>query len=143
MTATHWILTLICQDKPGIVHAISGAIVEASGNITESQQFSSDDTLCMVVSDEAFVMLLNEKRFADFTKQPIVDATKATEVLYCLSCESRAEVEQMVKTAIENGGRAAMPAQDHGFMFGWSFYDPDGHHWEVMWMDPAAVQPQP
>jgi predicted lactoylglutathione lyase len=61
-------------------------------------------------------------------------------VLIALSCESRAEVEQMVRKAIDAGGRHAMDATDHGFMYAWSFYDLDGHHWEVLWMDPNHVQ---
>ncbi len=61
--------------------------------------------------------------------------------MVALSCDSREEVAALVRTAIENGGSAAMPPQDHGFMFASSFYDPDGHHWEVIWMDPSHVQP--
>jgi predicted lactoylglutathione lyase len=66
--------------------------------------------------------------------------TKQTEGLFALSCDSRAEVDQMVKAAIDAGGKHAMDPQDHGFMYGWSFYDPDGHHWEVLYMEPSAVQ---
>ena len=104
-----------------------------------NDQFTDEKAACMIISEEAFVMLLSEPFFQSFTKKKIVDATNATEGLFCLSCESRAEVDQMVKIALESGGSPAMDAQDHGFMYGWSFYDPDGHHWEVMWMDPAAV----
>ena len=64
----------------------------------------------------------------------------STEALLALSCESRAEVDEMVRKAVSSGGAHAMDAQDHGFMYGWSFYDIDGHHWEVVWMDPSAIQ---
>jgi len=85
-------------------------------------------------------MLLAEPFFKTFTRRELCDTTRQTEGLFCLSCDSRAEVDAMVKTALEAGGKRAMEPQDHGFMYGWSFYDPDGHHWEVMWMDPAAIQ---
>lgn len=104
-------------------------------------QFTDEHATCMVVSDEAFVMLLDEARFRDFTRKPIADARQATEGLFCVSCESREEVDWMVRTAVAAGGSHAMDAQDHGFMYAWSFYDPDGHHWEVVWMDPSQLQP--
>ncbi len=103
-------------------------------------KFTDDKAACMVISEEAFVMLLVEPFFKTFTKQALCDTTKQTEGLFALSCNSRAEVDEMVRKAIAGGGRHAMEAQDHGFMYGWSFYDLDGHHWEVMWMDPAAAQ---
>lgn len=103
-------------------------------------QFSDDNAACMIVSDEAFVMLLTEPYFKGFTKKEICDTSTRSEGLFCLSCTSREEVDTLVKTALANGGSAAMDAQDHGFMYGWSFYDLDGHHWEVMWMDPAQLQ---
>jgi predicted lactoylglutathione lyase len=103
-------------------------------------QFTDDKAACMVFSEEAFAMLLLEPFFQGFTKLAICDARSHTEVLLAISCASRAEVDQMVHTAIAAGGRHAMDPMDHGFMYGWSFYDLDGHHWEVMWMDPANIQ---
>ena len=103
-------------------------------------QFTDANGACMVVSDEAYVMLLGEPFFRQFTKREPCDTRKQTETLVALSCDSRAEVDELVKKAIANGGQHAMDAQDHGFMYGWSFYDPDGHHWEVFWMDPQHVQ---
>jgi uncharacterized protein len=85
-------------------------------------------------------MLLAEPFFKGFTKNEICDTSRATEALIALSCESRAEVDQIVRKAIDGGGRHAMDPTDHGFMYSWSFYDLDGHHWEVLWMDPKAVQ---
>jgi uncharacterized protein len=103
-------------------------------------QFTDEKAACMVINDQAFVMLLSEPFFRGFTKLEPADTTRYTEGMFALSCESRAEVDQMVRKAIDAGGRHAMDPMDHGFMYGWSFYDLDGHHWEVMWMDPAAVQ---
>jgi predicted lactoylglutathione lyase len=105
-------------------------------------QFTNDQGACMVVSDDIFVMLLVEPFFKTFTPKPVADATKTTEVLLCLSCESRDEVDDLVKKALAAGGTSPMPAQDHGFMYGHSFTDLDGHGWELVYMDPAAVPPQ-
>ena len=103
-------------------------------------KFTDDNAACMIISDEAFVMLLQEPFFRTFTKKDICNTTTHTEALVALSCDSRAEVDALVKKAIDAGGTPAMDPMDHGFMYGWSFYDPDGHHWEVFWMDPKAVQ---
>jgi uncharacterized protein len=103
-------------------------------------RFTDDKAACMILSDEAYVMLLGEPFFKTFTKRDLCDTSRQTEALLALSCESRAEVDQMVKNAVAAGGRHAMDPQDHGFMYGWSFYDPDGHHWEVLWMDPQVAQ---
>lgn len=105
-----------------------------------NQQFTDDKAACMVVSQEAYVMLLMEPFFKTFTKQEVCDTSRQTEALLALSCDSRAEVDHMVKNAIAGGGRQAMSSTDHGFMYSSSFYDPDNHHWEVLWMDPNAVQ---
>jgi predicted lactoylglutathione lyase len=102
-------------------------------------KFTDDNAACMVVSDEAFVMLLAEPYFRTFTRREPCDTTRQTEGLFALSCDSRAEVDQMVHKAFAAGGARALDPQDHGFMYGWSFYDPDGHHWEVFWMDPSAT----
>jgi len=104
------------------------------------KRFTDDKAACMIISSEAFVMLLSEPYFRTFTKREVCDRTKQTEGLFALSCDSRAEVDEIVKKAVAAGGSHAMDPQDHGFMYGWSFYDLDGHHWEVLWMDPAALQ---
>jgi predicted lactoylglutathione lyase len=101
-------------------------------------KFTDDKAACMIVSEDGYVMLLAEPFFKTFTKKRICDTGLANEVLLALSCSSREEVGQMVKKAIGAGGKHAMEPQDHGFMYGWSFYDLDEHHWEVMWMDKAA-----
>jgi uncharacterized protein len=102
-------------------------------------KFTDDKAACMIIGSSSYVMLLAESFFKTFTKREICDTSKHTEGLFAISCTSKAEVDQMVNTAIAAGGSHAMDPMDHGFMYGWSFYDPDGHHWEVMWMDPNAV----
>jgi hypothetical protein len=102
-------------------------------------QFTDDKATCMIISDEAIVMLLVEDRFKDFTRKRICDTKTHTEGLFALSAASRAEVDEMVQTAVAAGGTHALDAVDHGFMYVWSFYDLDGHHWEVLWMDEAKV----
>jgi predicted lactoylglutathione lyase len=101
-------------------------------------KFTDDKGACMVVSSEAFVMLLTEPFFKTFTNKAVCDTRAQTEGLYALSCESREEVDALAEKALAAGGSQAVPAQDHGFMYGSSFYDLDGHHWEVFWMDPAT-----
>jgi predicted lactoylglutathione lyase len=103
-------------------------------------KFTDEKAACMVISDDAFVMPLTEPFFRTFTKRAPCDTSTHTEGLFALSCGSRAEVDEMVKKAIAAGGTHAMNPQDHGFMYTWSFYDLDGHHWEVLWMDPKAAQ---
>ena len=107
---------------------------------TINPQFSTDDCACVVISDTIVAMLLSRQRYADFTKKEIADATKTSEVLLCLSAESREKVDELVDAAIAAGGSGTGETQDQGFMYGRAFDDLDGHTWEVMWMDPAAVQ---
>ncbi|HTP38981.1 MAG TPA: VOC family protein [Steroidobacteraceae bacterium] len=103
-------------------------------------QFSDDTASCMVFSDSIYVMLLTHDKWAVFTKKPIADAHRSSEVMLALSGESREAVNTMADAAAQAGGKADInPPQDHGFMFGRSFEDPDGHVWEVMWMDMSAV----
>jgi uncharacterized protein len=105
-------------------------------------QFSDETTACLVISDTIFAMLISEPRFKDFTKKEIADSEKSTEVILCLSADSRAKVDEIVDAALAAGGFPANEPMDDGFMYGRSFQDPDHHIWEVMWMDPAAVEGQ-
>jgi uncharacterized protein len=105
-------------------------------------QFTDENAACMVLSEDGYVMLLVEKRFKDFTDKEICDTKKHVEGIFALSCESRAEVDQLLKTALASGGSKARDTVDMGFMYYASFYDPDGHHWEIIHMDPAAAQKQ-
>ncbi len=109
---------------------------------TNNPQFTDETAACMIVSEDIYVMLLTHPKFKQFTPKEISDATKTSEVLNCLSCESRADVDAMVRKAVAAGGSTFSDPQDHGFMYHHSFQDIDGHIWEVMWMDPAALQKQ-
>jgi uncharacterized protein len=104
-----------------------------------NMKFTDEKAACMIVSEEAYVMLLSEPFFRGFTKREICRTDSHTEGLFALSCSSRAEVDELTRKAVAAGGQHAMDPSDHGFMYSWSFYDLDGHHWEVFWMDPAAV----
>jgi uncharacterized protein len=106
-------------------------------------QFTDEKATCMVVSDTIFVMLLTEPFFAGFTKKAVADATKTTEVILCLSAESRDAVDDMVKKALAAGGTAPIDAQDHGWMYQHGFADIDGHQWEIAYMDASALPAQP
>jgi predicted lactoylglutathione lyase len=101
--------------------------------------FSDETATCMIVSGDIFVMLLTREKFRTFTPNPVSDARKSTEVLVCLSCDSRAQVDDMVRNAVAAGGSTYNEPQDHGFMYGHGFQDLDGHIWEVMHMDPGAA----
>jgi predicted lactoylglutathione lyase len=116
------------------------AFYEAVGAVKNSQ-FSDHTAACMVLSETIHVMLLTHDKFRQFTPKRIADSRETTEVLICLSAESREAVDGTLEKAAAAGGRADPgPQQDHGFMYGRSFEDPDGHIWEVMWMDLAAAQ---
>ncbi|WP_329195059.1 MULTISPECIES: VOC family protein [unclassified Streptomyces] len=105
-------------------------------------QFSDENGASLVISDTIYAMLLTEARFKDFTHKAIADTSTTTEALLCLSAESREAVDALVDAAVGAGGTEPRPAQDHGFMYGRAFEDLDGHTWEIMWMDPAAIQAQ-
>ena len=107
---------------------------------TFNEQFRDDTSECMQVNSGAFAMLLEPAKFKGFTTKELADTSKQVEVLLALSCPAREAVDAMVTRALASGGRVAMPAQDLGFMYSHSFEDPDGHIWEVFWMDPAHVQ---
>ena len=114
---------------------------EAIGAIREPK-FSNDQAAMMVLSDVIHVMLLTHDFYSSFTAKPIADAHKSSQVLLCLSADSTEGVDALVEKADGSGGRADPgPKQDMGgMMYGRSFEDPDGHHWEVMWMDAAAAE---
>ena len=101
--------------------------------------FSDDSCASVVFSDTIYAMLLSEARFKDFTPRAIADARTSTEAIICLGAENRETVDRIADAALANGGSHVSDPQDHGFMYGRSFADPDGHIWEVMWMDPAVA----
>lgn len=107
---------------------------------TFNPQFTDATSTAMLVGEDAYFMFLEPEKFASFSKRPIVNPQIETSHLLALGVDSREEVDTMVKQAIAAGGSHAMEPQDLGFMYGWSFYDLDGHHWEVFWMDAKAMQ---
>lgn len=104
-----------------------------------NEDFCSENTACMVIEENIFAMLLEHDRFRDFINGEISDATKATEVLTCLSASSRGEVDDLLRKALAAGAKPWKPITDMGPMYGASFQDLDGHVWEVMFMDQAAM----
>ncbi len=118
----------------------SRGFLEALGAVNEAK-FTDETAACMKLSDSIFVMLLTHDKFRQFTPRPISDATAASEVLICLSADSRESVDTAVERGEANGGIAdPAPKQDYGVMYGRSVADPDGHIFEIMWMDPAAAE---
>jgi len=119
----------------------SKAFYEAVG-AANNPAFSDATAACMVFSETIHAMLLTHEKWRQFTRKRIVDAHVDAQVLLCLSADSREEVSRLVDKATDTGGKAdPTPMQDYGFMYGRSFEDPDGHIWEVMWMDPNALPP--
>jgi uncharacterized protein len=103
---------------------------------TFEPKFTDENAACMIVGENIFTMLLTKPFFSRFTSKPLVDSSKNTEALICLSCDSRAEVDDLVAKAVAAGGSAPRNPQDYGFMYSHGFEDPDGHIWELAYMDP-------
>jgi predicted lactoylglutathione lyase len=103
-------------------------------------RFTDESATAMIVNEQAVVMLLVESRFKDFTKKELVDSTRQTEAIIAFSVESREEVDALADKALAAGGSPASDPMDLGSMYERSFDDPDGHHWEVFWMDPSALE---
>jgi len=119
--------------------AQSRSFLEALGAVNEPK-FTDETAACMTLSDSIHVMLLTHDKFSQFTPRPIADAKTGSEVLLCLSESSRESVDSTLERAVAAGGSAdPAPKQDYGVMYGRSVADPDGHIWEIMWMDPAAA----
>jgi uncharacterized protein len=112
---------------------------EALG-FTFNQQFTDATATCMLVGEDAYFMLLTSDKFTEFSKRPQGDPRRETNALFAITVNSRAEVDALVEKATAAGASRAADPQDHGFMYQQSFYDLDGYHWEVFWMDPAAIQ---
>jgi predicted lactoylglutathione lyase len=115
----------------------SRAFFEALG-YSINEGFSDDNAVSVMISDTITAMLLTREFFAEFTSKPIIDATTSTEVQLALSAESKEEVDTVHEKALAAGATDA-GTQDHGFMYSKSFDDPDGHHWDYVWMDPEAA----
>lgn len=109
---------------------------------TFNPQFTNEKATCMIISDTIYVMLLTVPFFQSFTKKEIIDAHKAVECYICLSAESKDVVNEMIAKAEAAGATIPDEATDYGFMYQHSYDDLDGHHWEIMWMDPAGPPQQ-
>jgi len=103
-------------------------------------QFTTDETACMIISEDIFAMLLTEPHMKRFTSKQIADSHKTTEAIIALSADSKEAVKAICEKAFANGGKRYAEPADHGFMLQWGFEDPDGHIWEHVWMDPSAVE---
>lgn len=103
-------------------------------------QFTDENATCMIVGENIFVMLLVESYFKTFTKKGLCDATRSTEVIVCVSADSRAKVNQLVAEAVAAGGTTPMDSKDYGFMYQHGFQDLDGHLWELIYMEPRTAQ---
>jgi predicted lactoylglutathione lyase len=103
------------------------------------QRFTDETATCMIVGENIFVMLLTHEKFQGFTPKPVCDATQSTEVLVCLTRDSREQVDDLVRKAVAAGGSTYNQPQDHGFMYGHGFQDLDGHIWELIHMEAGAV----
>ena len=101
---------------------------------TVNEQLTSEASVCIVMSDHIQVMLSAESVFSTFSPRAVCDTSKSLEVLTCLTCNSRDEVDDLIKRALDAGGTTFEEAEDHGFMYAHSFLDPDGHGWNLMHM---------
>jgi predicted lactoylglutathione lyase len=130
---------LIFVNLPVTDLARAKAFYEAVGAVNDPR-FTDETAACMAFSDTIHVMLMTREKFMTFSPRPIA-SREVAQALFCLSADDRAAVDATAETAARSGGRAdPTPADDHGFMYGRSFEDPDGHLWEVMWMDMAAFE---
>ena len=110
---------------------------------TFDPRFTDENATCMIVGDDAYVMFLVRDFFGGFTKKEVVDPTRQTEAIMALAAESREEVDRFADLALEAGGSRANDPLEYGFMYSRSFADPDGHLWEIFWMDAAALEHEP
>ena len=104
-----------------------------------NKQFTDENATSMIISEDIYIMLLVEKFFKSFITTEIADSTKTTEVLICLSAESREAVDDLITKAVDAGGKTFRKPQDHGWMYANAYQDLDGHIWEITWMDMNAV----
>ena len=110
---------------------------------TFNLQFTDEKAACLIINEGSiYAMLLTEPMFKNFTKKEIADATKTTEAILALDVDTREEVDEMVKKAVEAGGSVYADPQDHGWMYGHSFADLDGHQWEILYMDEEMLKQQ-
>lgn len=107
------------------------------------ERFTDETATCMLIGEDAYSMLLVKSKFGEFAKKGIADADAATEAILAITADSREEVDDFVEKALATGGSPANDPYDMGWMYGKSFNDPDGHQWEIFWMDPVAAEKGP
>src|SRR3954462_2055072 len=149
--ATDWRPTMPTPAHPGRMLFVNMPVADlerskaffAKLGFSYNPMFTDETAACMLVGEHAFVMLLSREKFAEFSKLPIADPTTHALALYCFSVSSRDEVDTVSAAALAAGATEADDAEDYGFMYSRSFFDLDGHGWQVMWMDPAAAEQGP
>ena len=103
-------------------------------------QFTDETAACVVISEEIYAMLLTHKKYNYFVKKEIADSNKTSEVINALSTNSREKVDEMMEKVFAAGGKEIRDPEDYGWMYGRAYEDPDGHIWEIFWMDPAHIK---
>lgn len=103
-------------------------------------EFSDDDALCMVVEENIYVMFIIERRFKDFTKKNIADAKKVTECINTFTVDTKEKVDEFMENVLDAGGKETRKPEDHGWMYGRSFEDPNGHIWEIFYIDSSKKE---
>lgn len=104
-----------------------------------NKQFTDENAACLVISNDIYAMLITKKFFKRFTKKTIANATKTTEVLIALSTDNRAKVDELADKAIASGGKSHREPEEQGWMYSRSFEDPDGHIWELLYIDESKI----
>jgi predicted lactoylglutathione lyase len=126
------------QRRPRFVVIVSKSFWKALGYV-QNPQFTDDTAACIVISEEIYLMALAHAKWRGFTPKAICDTSTSAEVSLCLSCESRAQVDELIARVVAAGGSKEPEPTDHGFMYLQGFDDPDGHHWELVHM--SAMPP--
>ncbi|NOS67773.1 MAG: VOC family protein [Candidatus Peribacteraceae bacterium] len=109
---------------------------------TFNPKFTNEHGTCMIIGENIFAMLLVHTHFTSFTKKPIADTAKGAEVILAVAVDSKEQVDEYVQKAVTAGATTPMENQDHGWMYSKGFQDPDGHLWEIFWMDEKAMPKQ-
>ena len=137
LTSTHIFVNLHVKDVKRSMEFFTGLGFEFNMQFTDEEQAA-----CLVIGENMFAMLLKEEYFKTFTKREVVDTSKHAQLTVALSAESREKVDEIVNKAASLGGKIFTDPQDHGYMYQWSFEDPDGHIWEIVYMDVSAAEAQ-
>lgn len=137
LTSTHIFVNLHVKNVKNSMEFFTGLGFEFNMQFTDEEKAA-----CLVIGDNMFAMLLTEEYFKSFTKKEVVDTDKYAQLTVALSAESRDKVDEIVNSAVSLGGKLYTDPVDHGFMYQWSFQDPDGHIWEIAHMNMNALEGQ-